>query len=262
MWEEKKRVRVNCNRFTVVDAFSILPSDKKIWKSIHSKDLPKPFKVFLWKIWHNMHRVGNYWENIPDWEHWSISKSCGLGATDDLEHIMLECKTTGQDLIWRLARELWELRNLNTAMKNIGSITRCTFTNFKTWREKPRISNNWLYKILIAESAMLIWTIRNWRVCKNITENNWLTREEIRVRWATRINKRLTLDHTSTHQKYGSYTTKKDVVLKTLSGTFKNENSLPDNWINMPGVLVGIGCHEHGGRGRGSNRLMQEQCSP
>ena len=31
-------------------------------------------------------------------------------------------------------RELWELRNLNTwpAVKNIGSITRCAFMNFKT----------------------------------------------------------------------------------------------------------------------------------
>lgn len=76
---------------------------------------------------------------------------------------MLECKATRQDLIWKLARELWEQRNLNTwpSMKNAGNITGCTFMNFKTQSRKPKIRDNWLYKILITESTMLIWIIRN-----------------------------------------------------------------------------------------------------
>ena len=42
-----------------------------------------------------------------------------------------------------------------------------------------------------------------------------------------------------THDKYGSFATKRDVVLKTWSETLKNEYALPDDWINTPEVLVG-----------------------
>ena len=53
-------------------------------------------------------------------------------------------------------------------------------------------------------------------------------------------------------QQYGSFATKKNLVLKTWSGTLKNENTLPDDWINMPGVLVGVEYRKQ--RGRESTR--------
>ena len=90
---------LDITRHVIVDAFGVLPSDQKTWKSIHSKDLLRSFKAFLWKTLHNMHKVGNYWENIPNWEHQLICKSCNLGATVNLDHIMLECEATRQDLI-------------------------------------------------------------------------------------------------------------------------------------------------------------------
>ena len=58
---------LDITRYAVVDAFGALPSNQKIWKSIHNKDLLRPLKAFLWKALHNTHKVGNYWENIPNW---------------------------------------------------------------------------------------------------------------------------------------------------------------------------------------------------
>lgn len=45
--------------------------------------------------------------------------------------------------------------------------------NFKTREGKPKSGDNRLYKILIAESAMLIWSLRNQRVCNDLDKDAW-----------------------------------------------------------------------------------------
>ena len=135
-----------------------MPSDGKIWISTQDKDLLRTFRAFLWKMLYSMHKVGEYWENIPNWEHRAICYHCDQNAMDNLEHILFSCKVIGQDQVWWLVKETWELRNPRTwpNMNNIGSITRCALVNFKTPGGKPRPGDNCLYKILIAESTMLI----------------------------------------------------------------------------------------------------------
>lgn len=243
---------LDITRYAIEDAFGVLPSNEKIWKSIQNKDLPRSFRAFLWKTLHHAHKVGEYWEKIPGWEPRSICHHCKRDATDSLEHIMLECRVTGQELIWRMAQEVWELRNPGTwpRMKNIGAITRCASANFKTEDGKIKPGDNRLFKILIAESTTLIWLLRNRRVCDDLEEEKWPTKEEIRARWISRINARLTIDRAATHKKYGPLATKKDIVLRTWSGTLKDEHLLPDNWINTPGVLVGMEIREHRVRDR------------
>ena len=92
-----------------------------------------------------------------------------------------------------------------------------------------------MYKILIAESVMLIWHLRNQRVCADLPKDTWPTKEEVRNKWIPRINAKFTLDRASSNKKYRSSATKKSIVLKTWSGTLKNEHTLPDDWLNMPG---------------------------
>jgi len=43
-----------------------------------------------------------------------------------------------------------------------------------------------------------------------------------------------------TNKKYEAKGISVQTVLNTWSGTLKNELSLPDNWIKLSGVLVGI----------------------
>ena len=125
-------------------------------------------------------------------------------------------------------------------MSNVGSVTRCALAKFITPKGKPKPGDNQLYKIVIAESAMLIWQLRNQRVCADLPKDAWPTKEEVRNKWISRINAKLTLDRASTNKKYGPSATKKSIVLKMWSGTLKNENALPDDWINTPRVLVGM----------------------
>ena len=144
---------------------------------------------------------------------------------------MLSCKVTGESQIWQLVKEVWGWRNSSTWLKmnNIGSVIRFTLTNFKTQKRIPKLGDNHLFKILIAKSLMLIWYLRNQRICGHTTENTWPTEEDMRARWIVKINVRLTIDRASTHNKFGPLTTKKDLVLKTWSGTLKNEHTLPDD---------------------------------
>ena len=145
-------------------------------------------------------------------------------------------------------------------MNNIGGITRCAFTNFKMKEGKSKPGDNCLYKIWIAKLVMLIWHLSNQRICKIPTDDSWPTREEVRVKWITRMNTRLTIDHMSTQKKYGPSATRRDLVLKTWSGALKNEHTLPDDWINTPGVLVGMEFCER--RGKESNWPMKLPAEP
>ena len=150
--------------------------------------------------------------------------------------------TVGQKQVWQLAKEIWERKNPGTwpMMNNVGSITRCALANFKTPKGKPKPGDNRLYKILIAKSAMLIWHLRSQRICADLPKDAWPRREEVRNKWITRINAKLTLDCVSTNKKYRFFATKKSIVLKTWSRALKSEHTLPDDWINTLGVLVGM----------------------
>ncbi|KAJ7160424.1 hypothetical protein C8R46DRAFT_905942 [Mycena filopes] len=116
-----------------------------------------------------------------------------------------------------------------------------------------------LYRILISETAFAIWKVRNFCV---ITKNGESLPENlIHNRWLHAINLRLNFDCVLTnHAKYGKQNSiKRSLVLQTWSSTLKDEDKLPENWINKePRVLVGIGpkssqppSHPSGRRGRG-----------
>ena len=87
---------------------------------------------------------------------------------------------------------------------------------------------------------MLIWMIR----LDKYKDKPMPTREEIRAKWVTRMNERLKTDRASTHQKFGKLTTNRELVLKTWSGTLQDESNLPDDWIDVSGVLVGVDVRE------------------
>jgi len=93
--------------------------------------------------------------------------------------------------------------------------------------------------------------------CERILERNdreqWHTAREIQNRWVCAINKRLSLDQAMTSRKYETKAISTQIVQCTWSGTLKNELSLPENWINYSGVLVGI---------RSPEQSWQQQAEP
>ncbi|KAJ7161041.1 hypothetical protein C8R46DRAFT_905409, partial [Mycena filopes] len=94
-----------------------------------------------------------------------------------------------------------------------------------------------LYRILISESAYLIWLLRNERVINGKT----LHPDEIRNRWKHRLDIR-TFDCLMTNKaKYKSKAIKKSLVLATWTKIIQDEDRLPPDWTRETGVLVGIG---------------------
>lgn len=157
-----------------------------------------------------------------------------------MAHILTECNTPGQREIWNLTKEIWLTKhNYWPKVDNIGVVIGCGMTKFLSKTGQRKLGAERLYRILMTESAHLIWRIR----CERILErprDQWHTTTEIQNRWHCAINKRLTLDQAMTNKKYEMKAISTKTVLHTWSGTLQNESSLPENWINCSGVLVGI----------------------
>ena len=234
-------IMLDITRYAVRDTFGSLPSDRQLWESIQDKDLPRTFRAFLWKAMHSVHKLGSFWENILGLKHRASCRDCG--EEDGLEHIMLQCPKSGHGTIWPLAKVIWnKKRNRSPVwpeMRNVGAILGVGTANFKKGN-KPLTRDNCLFKFLIAESVMLIWTIR----LDKYKDKPMPTREEIRVKWVTRMNERLKTDRVSTHRKFSKLVTNRELVLKTWSGTLQDKSNLPDDWIDVSRVLVGVDVRE------------------
>ncbi|KAJ7049014.1 hypothetical protein C8F01DRAFT_1003308 [Mycena amicta] len=95
------------------------------------------------------------------------------------------------------------------------------------------------FRIIVSESAHLIWRLRNTRV---IDMRDPPDDTEIHNRWKETINRRITIDRLLTNKaKYGSKSLRKSLVLRTWAGTLDSEDDLPRDWTRSTGVLVGIG---------------------
>jgi ribonuclease HI len=96
-----------------------------------------------------------------------------------------------------------------------------------------------LYKIIITESAHLIWRVRNERVIQNA---GLASSAKIRNRWLKTINNRLAIDCAMTDKlKYGKKALKASLVKGTWRKTLKDERTLAKDWHKAGGVLVGVG---------------------
>ncbi|KAJ7119979.1 hypothetical protein C8R43DRAFT_900831 [Mycena crocata] len=211
-----------------------IPLASQIWKSTKSKDISRSIRFFLWMLIHGGYKVGKYWEKIRDCEENAICSRCRRQVTESMEHILTRCEVPGQEEIWELANELWKMKTGDNLPKpTMGQIMACAAA------DKGDAGRSRLYRILISESAHLIWRIRNERVLK---KKDLATTAEVKNRWLRSINIRLQLDCAMTNEvKWGKKSIKKTLVQKTWSKVLKNEANLPKDWTWETGVLVGIG---------------------
>ncbi|KAJ6470742.1 hypothetical protein C8R47DRAFT_1179547 [Mycena vitilis] len=205
------------------------PTIASIWKSI---------KTFLWKSLHGAHRVGKFWTNIPGYEDRATCDSCGKLET--IEHILLECECPGQAEIWKLAGEFWAKKLGVMPPPTMGGILGCCLASFESETKSKPSGVNRLFRILISESAYLIWKLRCERVIGREGEAH--SDAEIHNRWVHTLNDRLEVDRFIACD--FSYQDKKlvlpSVVLRTWSRTLLAEDELPKDWLREPKVLVGI----------------------
>ncbi|KIM81883.1 hypothetical protein PILCRDRAFT_71572 [Piloderma croceum F 1598] len=180
-------------RYEVLWTFQRIPLDGTIWNSSKNKDFSKSFRTFLWRTIHRTQKIGTYWLNITNFEQRGICHRCDV--IEDIEHIIFSCDIPGQAIIWSATKDLWARKhNYWPGIRCIGSITSCGLTDFRDEQEKPVPGANRLYRILISEATHLIWKLRNERIFKHESEEQWPPATEIHNRWLAIINARLTLD--------------------------------------------------------------------
>ncbi|KAK7057848.1 hypothetical protein R3P38DRAFT_3546779 [Favolaschia claudopus] len=168
----------------------------------------------------------------------NICATCGV--TEDLDHILTKCSRSGQDIIWALAEKLWLQKHSVWPELSLGSILGCGLARFYDQRGRNLDGTTRLFHILISESAFTIWKIRN--ECVIQRQGDPLPEKAIHNKWLHNINQRLEFDRLLTnHAKYGKqYALKPSLVLQTWNSTLLDEDKLPDDWIKLPRVLVGI----------------------
>ena len=238
-------------------------TEAQLWKSIRNRAIRKPITDFLWLSIHGAHKTGSFWEKIPNMQERAEYPKCKV--TEDMEHILTACKATGQELIWKCAKELWTKKGGKWPKMSFGAILGnglipfpfpqkkkgdTTTSNGTTKRKRPKAKaagytngDKRLFTIIVTESAYLIWKLRNERRIKHNDNPDWEHAEEdVKNKWFQSLDVRLRKDQYMTKER----NLKKDaieerIVENTWSKILQNEESLPEDWIRKNRVLVGRG---------------------
>ncbi|KAG2063309.1 hypothetical protein BDR04DRAFT_1131112 [Suillus decipiens] len=161
---------LDVSRFAIQMVSSSLETDAAIWRSCRNNDMSKNVQAFLYKTLNAAYRIGDFWAQIPMYEHRAI---CQLrpGETETMEHILTQCGDPARKIIWELASKLWPPNHRPWPEPSIGIILGCGLISIPNTTGASR-----LLKISLSESAHLIWSLRCERVIRETTH----TEENIR----------------------------------------------------------------------------------
>ncbi|PPQ71790.1 hypothetical protein CVT25_005499 [Psilocybe cyanescens] len=228
-------------RHAVPYANNTLPDDETLWNGINDKLFPHRIRAYLWKATHNAYKIGRYWEQIPNYEQRGHCHVCA--TTETMGHILLECEASGQAKAWKTAKELWAVRQLPWTEPSLGMILGANQIEVHTAQGTLLKGASRLLKILVSETAHLIWKTRcQWRITDGADFAKIKAPATIRKTWITAINKRLHYEMLATNRvRYGRKALKKDTVETTWWAVLADRNNLQEDWIRTTGVLVGIG---------------------
>ncbi|TFK83415.1 hypothetical protein K466DRAFT_498518, partial [Polyporus arcularius HHB13444] len=243
---ERNVLRIVC---TISEELRCPISAESLWKALRLKDMSRKIRVFLWKAVHDAYRLGQYWNNIPQCEHRAVCSACGV--EESMEHILTDCDAPGQRVIWCLAWALLERAGFKLPRPRYGLILGAPAASLnKTILEKPSAGANRLYRIILTESAYLIWTLRCERVIQ--LENDparWRSPNAVAQIWFACVAKRMNVDWMLTRVK----TSSRKSVLETVSNTWEwcggSEGLSKLKSDVRKGVLVGILPAENDGVG-------------
>ncbi|KAL0059957.1 hypothetical protein AAF712_013253 [Marasmius tenuissimus] len=197
-------------------------SQKQIWKSTRHKDISRNIRQFLFMLMHGGYKVGKFWKNVPNYDHRTVCTHCG--RPESIRHILLECEVPGRKTVWTLAEEIWKKKGLPWPTLGLGTILSCGFTTFGT-EERPDVGASRFYRILMSESAYLIWKMRNQRV---INGEQPLSLTQIKNKWVYTLKLRYKTDLLLTNtRKYEKQALPKSLVRSTWHKIMEERDDLP-----------------------------------
>jgi hypothetical protein len=235
----------------VKEVSGFLPTDQKIWVSLRNRDISRQVRAYLWKCLHNAHRCRGYWMKIPGYEQRAACRVCD--GDESMEHILTDCRASGQRTVWRLVQEIFAMKGIPvTAAPTFGQVLGCALVDFCDQKGKQLRGSSRLYRIVVSESAYLIWRLRcEWRIERGESRDKLHTESEIISRWLHMVNTRLKLDCLMANRsRYGRKAIKPDMVERTWNNVLHDERGLPENWVLDSGVLVGMRVERPPGRNR------------
>ena len=221
----------------------MLETNKTLWGLIRKSPIRLKIRQFFYKTLHGTQKIGRYWFNIQNYEERGICQHCNEDET--MNHILTECDHTTRRTIWKEAKELWPYEEGTWPRISLGVIVGCNALSVETTSEerdrqgqmRRRKRNDQgatrLLKILISESAYLIWTLR----CERTIAGQERTEGEIKAIWRRAINRRLSEDKvtaTKVLRRKHYINLVKNTWGRALS---KRYSDLPDNWINRNAVF-------------------------
>ena len=219
------------------ETFGVRPTQEKVWMSTKHRDLTRKTRDFLWKSTQNAYKIGYYWTKIDGYQERGICPICD--KVEDMEHILTKCEAGTRKEAWRLANSLWAKRHPSAMPNTLGGVLGCGLASFKTREGKPDTGKNRLYRIVVSETAYLIWKLRNER---RIQDDEGLVQSTNEViRWTNTLNKRLTIDRMLTNKaQFRKNTLDGGLVKSTWRNCLRDEEDLPTDWPTARGVLVGM----------------------
>jgi hypothetical protein len=183
-------------------------------------------------------RIGEFWSKILTYEHRTNCPHCP-DTTETLDHILTECTHPTTRLVWKLVKQKWPDSEHNWPNIHQGHILGCGSIkpnsdndNEDTTSKKSGITH--LKRILLSESAYLIWTLR----CERTIEGTTYLQRTIMAKWLNQITTRLNIDRRlALSSKKPNITSK---VKHTWTTILDHPNPLPADWHKNIEVLVGI----------------------
>ena len=223
-----------------------LETSQTIWQSIRKRAICLRVQQFLFKAIHNTPMTGEVWFNIQGHHQRGICAPCG--ATENMEHILINCGAGHAPQVWALEKSLWPHKDIQWPDINMGMIMGCRCLKTKqpgrntreaTREERKGLSTQRrgatrLLQITVSEGAHLTWVLR----CKRVIQEKQHSPEEVERRWYKAINRRLTDD------KITATMIKREIpfnqlVEATWEDVLKKSSDPPIEWIHDCEVLVG-----------------------
>ncbi len=208
-----------------------------IWTRMRDRDIPRKMRDFLWKLAHGAQRVGKYWENISGYEQRATCEVCGV--EDSMEHILVECSAPGQRTIWKMAKAALALAGVEELPISIGVVIGAPTISLRDQNGKVRRGPTRLAKILTVEAAHMIWRLRCERVIQWEGEDRLHSEREVRNRFWAAVNRRMLIDKDLVVSRISGRKPKRTAVLETWRDVLAGARELPEDWIEVAGVLVG-----------------------